>query len=91
MRIGEEDGALMAEPLTPHRVYAAARRCTPDNRDSDTIDVGTVTNAGFAAMHNFSYDHNSSLDSNLQYVHEKLRKMEEYQTEENEYSGGMRR
>ncbi len=61
------------------------------NRDSDTIDVGTVTNAGFAAMHNFSYDHNSSLDSNLQDVHEKLREMEEYQTEENEYSGGMRR
>ena len=61
------------------------------NRDSDTIDVGSVTNAGFAAMHNFSYDHNASLDSNLQDVHEKLREMEEYQTEENEYSGGMRR
>ena len=61
------------------------------NRNSDTLDVGSVTNAGFAAMHNFSYDHNSSLDSNLQDVHEKLREMEEYQTEENEYSGGMRR
>ena len=63
------------------------------NKESDTIDVGAVTNAGLVAQHRFPYDHNASLDANLQDVNEKLNEMEEYQAElqEAEYSGGMRR
>ena len=60
------------------------------NRDADTIDVGTATNAGLAVSHSFPYDHDSSLDSNLQSVNEKLNEMEQYK-EEAEYSGGMHR
>ncbi|MCR1859263.1 DNA primase, partial [Phocaeicola vulgatus] len=52
-----------------------------------------VTNAGLVAQHRFPYDHNASLDANLQTVNEKLNNMEEYREElqEAEYSGGMRR
>lgn len=61
------------------------------NRDADTLDVGTATNAGIAVSHSFPYDHDNSLDSNLQSVNEKLNEMEQYQKEELEYSGGMHR
>lgn len=63
------------------------------NRESDSLDVGHVTNAGLAAQHTFPYDHNETLDANLQNVNEKLNEMEEYQEEEQEleYQGGMRR
>lgn len=63
------------------------------NKDSDTIDVGPVTNAGLVAQHRFPYDHDASLDANLQAVNENLNDMEEYRAElqEAEYSGGMRR
>ena len=61
------------------------------NRDADTLDVGTAANAGLAVSHSFSYDHDNSLGSNLQYVNEKLNEMEQYQKEEVEYSGGMHR
>lgn len=52
---------------------------------------GTATNAGLAVSHSFPYDHDNSLDSNLQSVNEKLNEMEQYQKEEVEYSGGMHR
>ena len=61
------------------------------NRDADTLDVGTATNAGIAVSHSFPYDYDNSLDSNLQSVNEKLNEMEQYQKEELEYSGGMHR
>lgn len=63
------------------------------NKEADTLDVGTATNAGLAVRHRFPYDHNATLDANLQAVNEKLNNMEEYQAElqEAEYSGGMRR
>lgn len=63
------------------------------NRESDTIDVGQTTNAGLAVRHSFPYDHDVSLDDNLQQVSEKLSGMEEYQAElqEEEYGGGLRR
>lgn len=61
------------------------------NRESDTLDVGTAANAGLAVLHRFPYDHDNSLESNLQSVHTELSRMEEYQGEEAEYSGGMRR
>ena len=60
------------------------------NRDAGTINVGTATNAGLTVSHSFPYDHDSSLDSNLQSVNEKLNEMEQYK-EEAEYSGGMHR
>ena len=50
-------------------------------RAFDVIDV----------MYSFPYDHDNSLDSNLQSVNEKLNEMEQYQKEEVEYSGGMHR
>jgi hypothetical protein len=41
--------------------------------------------------HQFPYDHDNSLESNLQSVHSELSQMEQYQEEEVEYSGGMHR
>ena len=63
------------------------------NRESDTLDVGPATNAGMIAQHRFPYDHNASLEANLQEVDEKLNGMEEYRAEvqEAEYGGGLRR
>ena len=63
------------------------------NKETDTLDVGSVTNAGLVAQHRFPYDHDASLDANLQAVNEKLNDMEEYREElqEAEYGGGMRR
>ena len=63
------------------------------NKESDTMDVGPVTNAGMAAQHRFPYDHDASVDANLQAVNEKLNEMEEYREElqEAEYGGRMRR
>lgn len=51
------------------------------NQEKDTLDVGSVTNAGMAVQHSFSYDHDFSLDSNLQGVHEKLSEMPLYHAE----------
>lgn len=61
------------------------------NRETDTLDVGTATNAGLAVNHSFPYNHDNSLESNLQSVHSELSQMEQYQKEEVEYSGGMHR
>ncbi|WP_373257314.1 zincin-like metallopeptidase domain-containing protein [Phocaeicola vulgatus] len=61
------------------------------NRKTDTLDVGTATNAGLVVNHSFPYNHDNSLDSNLQSVHSDLSQMEQYQEEEVEYSGGMHR
>lgn len=63
------------------------------NRETDTLDVGQATNAGLAVQHSFPFDHNTTLDNNLQEVNEKLKGMEEYQVEvqEESYIGGLRR
>lgn len=64
------------------------------NKDTDSFDVGPVTNAGIIAQHSFPYDHNATLDDNLQKVNERLGEMEEYRAEEvqeEDYGGGMRR
>ena len=63
------------------------------NREKDALDVGGVCNAGLAVRHSFPYDHNSTLDANLQAVNEKLNELDEYREElqEAEYGGGMRR
>ena len=63
------------------------------NRETDSLDVGEATNAGIAVQHSFPYNHETSLDANLQRVNEKLNDMEEYRVElqEAEYGGGMRR
>lgn len=51
------------------------------NKETDHLDAGTVTNIGLAVKHSFVYDHNFTLDANLQGVHEKLSEMSEYQYE----------
>lgn len=51
------------------------------NKETDHLDVGTVTNAGLAVKHSFEYDHSFTLDANLQGVHEQLSEMPEYQYE----------
>ena len=64
------------------------------NRETDALDVGQATNAGLAVQHSFLYDHNATLDGNLQKVNDKLGEMEEYRAEEvqeADYGGGMRR
>lgn len=52
------------------------------NKQEDKFDVGTVTNAGLSVKHSFPYDHNHSMDMNIQGVYEQLHEMEEYQKEE---------
>lgn len=52
------------------------------NKQEDNLDVGTVTNAGLSVKHSFPYDHNHSMDMNIQGVYEQLHEMEEYQKEE---------
>ena len=63
------------------------------NREKDALDVGSVCNAGLAVRHSFPYDYNSTLDTNLQAVNEKLNELDEYREElqEAEYGGGLRR
>lgn len=63
------------------------------NKETDTLDVGSATNTGLLAQHRFPYDHNTSLEANLQEAGEKLNVMEEYQEEvqEAEYASGFRR
>lgn len=48
----------------------------------DNLDVGTMTNAGFSVRHSFQYDHDNSLNMNIQGVYGQLLKMPEYQHEE---------
>ena len=52
------------------------------NKQEDNLDVGTVTNAGLSVKHSFPYDHDHSMDMNIQGVYEQLHEMEEYQKEE---------
>lgn len=50
----------------------------------DNLDVGTVTNAGFSVRHSFQYDHDRSLDMNIQGVYGQLLEMPEYQQKDGE-------
>lgn len=61
------------------------------NRDTDSLDVGSVCNAGLAVRHSFPYDYDKSLDANLEDVSEKLNGMEEYQAEEMEQRSAFHR
>lgn len=51
------------------------------NKETDHLDVGTLTNIGLAVKHSFAYDHSFTLDVNLQGIHEQLSEMPEYQHE----------
>lgn len=63
------------------------------NRETDTLDVGQITNAGLVIQYSFPFNHNVTLEANLQEVNEKLDGMEEYQTEvqEENYVGSLYR
>ena len=61
------------------------------NRDTASLDVGNVCNAGLAVRHSFPYDYDKSLDANLEEVSEKLNGMEEYQAEEMEQRSAFHR
>ena len=61
------------------------------NRDTDSLDVGNVCNAGLAVRYSFPYDYDKSLDANLEEVSEKLNGMEEYQAEEMEQRSAFHR
>lgn len=52
------------------------------NKDKDSLDVGTVTNAGLAVKHSFPFSHDHSMDTNISSAYEQLLDMEEYQKEE---------
>ena len=51
------------------------------NKETDHLDVGTVTNASLAVKHYFVYGHSFTLDANLQGVHEQLSELPECQHE----------
>lgn len=61
------------------------------NREKDTLDIGSATNAGLAVQHSFEYNHDKSLNDNLTEVNEKLENMEEYREEEEVERSGFRR
>lgn len=60
------------------------------NRRTDSLDVGSVTNAGLAVLHSFPYAYDRSLDDNLQNAYERLEEMPEYrhEAEKEAYSSG---
>ncbi|MBO5058939.1 MAG: DNA primase, partial [Prevotella sp.] len=51
---------------------------------NDNLDVGTVMNAGFSVRHSFQYDHDNSLDMNIQEVYRQLSEMPEYRQKDEE-------
>lgn len=52
------------------------------NREHDSFEVGTVTNAGLAVQHILSYDHSLSLADNIEDVYNTLSELPEYQLQE---------
>ena len=52
------------------------------NKDKDSLDVGTVTNAGLSVKHSFPFSHDHSMDANISSTYEQLLDMDEYQKEE---------
>ena len=52
------------------------------NKDKDSLDVGTVTNAGLSVKHSFPFSHDQSMDANISSAYEQLLDMEEYQKED---------
>ena len=52
------------------------------DREHDSFEVGTVTNAGLAVEHILSYDHSLSLADNIEDVYNTLSEMSEYQLQE---------
>lgn len=52
------------------------------NKDKDSLDVGTVTNAGLAVKYSFPFSHDHSMDANISSAYEQLLDMDEYQKEE---------
>ena len=52
------------------------------NKDKDSLDVGTLTNAGLSVKHSFPFSHDHSMDANISSAYEQLLDMEEYQKEE---------
>lgn len=51
------------------------------NRETDTLDAGPAADDGWAVQHHFPYDHNATLEANLQKAGERLNEMEEYRAE----------
>lgn len=104
VRLASDDIKGVAKEMVAEQFLAMTKQRTPVfempcgdilytgyNRETGTLDVGTATNAGLAVRHSFPYDHDSSLESNLQSVYTELSRMEQYQKEKMEYSGGMHR
>ena len=104
IRLASDDIKGVAKDMVAEQFLAMTKQRTPVfempcgdilytgyNRETDTLDVGTATNAGLAVRHSFPYDHDSSIESNLQSVYTELNRMEQYKKEEMEYSGGMHR
>ena len=52
------------------------------NKEKDSLDVGTVTNAGLSVKHSFPFIHDHSMDANINSAYDQLLDMEEYQKEE---------
>ena len=52
------------------------------DRENDSFEVGTVTNAGLAVQHILSYDHSLSLADNIEDVYNTLCELPDYQLQE---------
>lgn len=90
-----EDVKAVARDMTAEEFSGLAQRKMPIfqmpnggllnlqyNKDKDSLDVGTVTNAGLSVKHSFPFSHDHSMDANISSAYEQLLDMEEYQKED---------
>ena len=87
VRLASDDIKGVAKDMVAEQFSVMAKQRMPVFE----MPSGDILYAGLAVSHSFAYDHDNSLEANLQSVNEKLNEMEQYQKEEVEYSGGMHR
>lgn len=79
--VAEEFGKMATNRMPIFEMNNGSVLYVQYNQKKDTMDVGTATNVGMSVLHQFPYDHDFSLDANLEGVNEKLTEMTVYQAE----------
>ena len=87
----EQFATLAQENVPAYKMLNGDVVCIRYNRETDTLDAVPETDAGFIVC--FPFNHNATLEDNLQEAYEKLECMAEFQVEiqEKDYAGGLRR
>ena len=79
--VAEEFGKMATNRMPIFEMNNGSVLYVQYNQKKDTMDVGTATNVGMSVLHQFPYDHDFNLDTNLEGVNEKLTEMTVYQAE----------